>query len=383
MKTNPWLLPALVTALGLTTLSARALSPAMPVVAAHPNPTEKAVAPKAFVPEPAVAKQNNINVRGQAAINSEVVAHLQKGQAVTVLEEVTLKKPKADEPAKWFRIALPTNVTAWVNHEYIDATNKTVKARRLNFRAGPSEDHSVLGRLEKGATVTVLGEKNGWLKIEAPASAHGFVAAHLLSKEPITPPVVAAKPPKVVTPVAIVKPTPVVIPTLPPPPLTVTDLKPVEPVVVAKPPTTITEPPPTVVPTVPTVAAVTPPTPLVVPPPPPVPPSVPVPAPAVVTIPAPAVPAPVVAPVEPEPLIKRVVTREGLLKGMTSIQAPSYFELRSLDNNRLIEYIWTPTTNIALKQFKGKKVLVTGEELLDERWPNTPVITVETIDLAP
>ena len=380
MKTNQWLLPALVAALGLTIVSAPALSPATHAVAAHTNKTEKAGAPKDSVPEPAVAKQNNVNVRAQAAINSEVVAHLQKGQAVTVLEEVTLKKPKTDEPAKWFRIALPTNVTAWVNHDYIDATNKTVKARRLNFRAGPSEDHSVLGRLEKGDTVTVLGEKNGWLKIEAPGIAHGFVAAHLLSKEPPPTAIAEVKPPKVVKPVAMVKPTPVVIPTLPPPPPTLTELKPAETLVVAKPPTTVVEPPPVV----PTVAVVTPPAPLTVPPPPPVPPTVSVPVPVpTVSVPAPAVQVPVITPPEPEPLVKRVVTREGLLKGMTSIQAPSYYELRSLDNNRLIEYIWTPTTNIALKPFKGKKVVVTGEELLDERWPNTPVITVDSIDLAP
>ena len=111
--------------------------------------------------------------------------------------------------------------------------------------------------------------------------------------------------------------------------------------------------------------------------------------PTVATPPAPvalATNAAVVAPPIPavtEPPIKRVVTREGVLKGMTSIQAPSFFELRTIDNNRLIEYVWSPTTNIVLKPFKGKKVLVTGEELLDERWPNTPVITVESIDLAP
>jgi hypothetical protein len=36
-----------------------------------------------------------------------------------------------------------------------------------------------------------------------------------------------------------------------------------------------------------------------------------------------------------------------------------------------------------LKKFKGKKVVVTGEELMDTRWPSTPVLEVQTLELAP
>jgi len=89
------------------------------------------------------------------------------------------------------------------------------------------------------------------------------------------------------------------------------------------------------------------------------------------------------AAVPPPELVKRVVTREGLLKGTFSIQAPTYFELRSLDNNRLINYVYSPSTNIVLKSFKGRRVQITGEELLDERWPNTPVIVTDEINDAP
>ena len=49
---------------------------------------------------PAIVTQKGVNVRAQAAINSEVVVRLKKGDHVNVIEEVTLKKPKTDEPAK-------------------------------------------------------------------------------------------------------------------------------------------------------------------------------------------------------------------------------------------------------------------------------------------
>lgn len=340
-------------ALGLS-LAGVFTGPNLPAAAPATNKLDQTEAARPFIPEPAVAKQDHVNVRGQAAISSEILTHLQKGQRVTVLEEITLKKPKTDEPAKWFRIALPTNNVAWVLGDYIESTNKTVKARRLKLRAGPGENYSVLGILDKGAVVNVLGDKAGWLKIEAPTNAYGFVAAHLLNKEPVPAALVEAKTPAETNVLAEAK-APVVAETK-------TD----EPVAVVQPMAPPTEPPPAAPnpPPAPetntmTTVAATPPT------------------------PPPAIVEPAVTNPPPVELVKRVVTREGILKGMTSIQAPSYFELRSLDNNHLINYVWSPSTNITLKKFRGMRIMVTGEELLDERWPNTPVLSVDTIDLAP
>ena len=82
---------------------------------------------------------------------------------------------------------------------------------------------------------------------------------------------------------------------------------------------------------------------------------------------------------EEEP--KRIVTREGLVRRSVSIQAPTYFVLESVDTGRPINYLFS--TNIALKDFRGHRIQVTGEELLDERWPNTPVIAVEKLEAVP
>ena len=81
--------------------------------------------------------------------------------------------------------------------------------------------------------------------------------------------------------------------------------------------------------------------------------------------------------------MKKIVSREGVLRGSVSIQAPTYFELRSLDTGKTIDYVFSPSTNLVLKEFKGKRVIVTGEELLDERWQHTPVIVVDTLQTVP
>ncbi len=297
-------------------------------------------------PGPAVAKEKNVNVRGQAAINSEIVTHLKKGDLVTVFEEVTLKKPKPDEPAAWAKVALPAGSVVWVNTHFIDANSKTVLPKKLNVRSGPGENYSILGRIERGSTVKEIETKGDWMKVEAPTNAYAFIAAHLLSTDPadLGPALAKANPPS--PPVAPPPPTETALVKAPPPP------PPAEPLPAAPPATTPPEP---------TTAVVVP------PPPPP---------------PATVADAPAPAPVE-EPPIKRIVTREGIVKGSASIQAPTYFVLRSLDNNRTIDYLFNPSTNVVMKEFQLQRVIVTGEEMLDERWPNTPVITVESIKTVP
>lgn len=305
---------------------------AQPKAPAKPAARAAAKSDAALTPGAGVAKQNNVNLRGQASINSEVVGHLQKNESVTILEEITLKKPKQDEPARWYRIAGPTNLSVWVHSSFIDAATKTVKPNRLNLRGGPGENYSILGRLEKGGPVKEIESKNEWVKIEPPTNSFAFVAAHLVERT-VAPEIVANPP-------------------------------------VIEQPTTVTNPPPVIAEVPPTIPPVTPPTPPVTPPPAEAPTTPPV------TIP-PAIPE---GPVEK---VKKIVSREGILKGSVSIQAPSHFELRSLDTQKTINYVFSPSPDLSLKQFKGKRIVVTGEELLDERWQNTPVIIVDSLEVVP
>jgi hypothetical protein len=79
---------------------------------------------------------------------------------------------------------------------------------------------------------------------------------------------------------------------------------------------------------------------------------------------------------------KRVVRREGLVRSTKSIQAPTYEELISVETRKTINFIHAANEQVNLRHFKGQKVVVTGEEGIDSRWPKTPVIKVETIAIA-
>lgn len=307
-----------------------------------------------LVPGLATVVASNVNVRGQAKLKSEVVTRVTKGQSVTVLEEVVNNHSGPEEPSAWAKILLPPGAHAWINTMYIDAANKTVKPKKLNLRSGPGENYSVIGLVLHGDALKELNTKGDWTEIEPPAGAYAFVAAQYLKQGAEAPEVAATA-----------KPTP-------PPPA---------PVAPPPPPPTQVEPPasPTTVASAPAVAPppVTPPStprPVVTAPPPP-PVELPL-----VTTPPPSAPAEPAVPEEPPP--PRIVQREGIVRSMTSIQAPSRFVLRSVDNGSDIDYLYSPSTDLDLRRYKGLRVVVTGEEGLDDRWGNTPVITIQKIQMA-
>src|SRR2546425_10096004 len=53
-----------------------------------------------------------------------------------------------------------------------------------------------------------------------------------------------------------------------------------------------------------------------------------------------------------EPPTKRIVQREGIVRGTFSIQAPTHFELVSPDNGRTINYLYTTSVQLDLQRYK-------------------------------
>ncbi len=318
---------------------------------------KKAAAPKAVVPQktsfaaPTVALMpgaaevavDNLNVRGQAGLKGEFITHISKGSTVNVLSQINLDKPKTGEPAAWAKISLPTNVLVWVHSQFIDATNKTVLPKKLNLRAGPGENYSVLGAIEHGTAVTPVTMKGTWTQIEPPTTAYGFVAATYLKQAAsgtMVPTNIPASAETAVTPIA---------PIPEPPPATT----------VVEAPAIVTLPPPTV----PETHVV---------------PAVPPPAPVVPTI-APVVAETNIIAVDTNPPPPRIVTHEGFVRPSVSIVAPTYYELCDPVNNKAINYLYSTTTNLNLARYNGYQIVVTGEEGLDARWRDTPMLTVQRI----
>jgi len=321
-----------------------------------------------LVPGPATVAAEHANLRGQAGLQGEVVGHAKKGDTVTVLAEITLDKPKAGEPAQWAKISLPTGTKVWINSKYVDTTNKVVAAKKLNLRGGPGENYSVLGVLEKGSAVTSVTTKGDWMQIETPASAFAFVAASLLKQEGVgmdtnmpTMPVVATAE-NVPPPAPPITPAPV----MPATPTTVAEAPAIAPPAATPPPAVETPAPVPPVqpapPTAPETAAVTP---------------------AAPAAPSSMLPTPTLATDETDtnlpPPPPRIVSHEGSVRHSVSPVAPTYYELFDPVNDKAINYLYTSSTNLNLARYNGLHITVTGEESMDVRWKDTPVLTIQKI----
>ena len=337
---TPAAAPAITESAAPASTNAPAAKPAKKKSAGKKKSSQKSVAKAApkkaeaaelrttpLLPGTATVVANNVNVRGQAKLKSEVVTRITKGQQVTVIEEIVKNNSGPTEPSAWAKIALPATAKAWVNTAFV--TNSTARTR-LKVRSGPGENYSVLGMLPSGAQVKDLAVKGEWTQIEPPTTAYAFVAAQYLKQE--EPGAIAS------------------VPTAPEPAPTTTTV--VENPLVPAAPTTVPTPP----------------------------------APEHLTL---TNEAPVVAMTDTNvseidtnvPPPPRIVSHEGVVRGMTSIQAPSHFELYSPESGQRIDYLYTTSTNLDLRRWKGLRVVATGEEGLDERWGNTPVLTLQRIQL--
>ena len=395
MKSNFWLLGGIAWLATATVWAQETSREGAPT-----NSTRRlsGVAKDVVLPSPATGtvKNDSLNVRSEPNWNSDLLTHLHHGQSVTVFEQITLAKPKPNEPTNWARIALPTNAAVWVAAQYIDTNTMTV-SRRVNVRGGPSDVFTVVSRLEKGAPVVVVAHRPDWLQIMPPTNAFGYVAAEYLTMEPVTAPPATtvaadASTPAAATPAAATTmaaaptntvaettnttpaPTPATTVATVPPETAATNVVSTNTTPVADVSTPITAPEPavTVPPTTPitptntvTPAAATP----------------------VATTPAattPTSPATSATPDNTDTETKpRVITREGYVRKALNIQAPADYELHDVNSGDVIEYVQPDPKDKNFKKYVGTRVLISGTEWLDKRWPKRPILKVETVDLLP
>lgn len=339
----------------------------------------------------AIVKGDRVNVRKAPSITAEIVGQVEKDTLLIAVERHEITPSHKDEPVSWIKVRL-TSTNAWIKSSYLDDKNQ-VQADQLNLREGPGTNHKKIGQINRGETVKRLETKGDWTRVSATGS-YGFIAESFVTLTDKMPPVDAevqtdtpAKPEqpqpevKVETPVAsTVQVTPAKAPPVvrvePEPQALEEVAEPAEEVVVTAPkPVEIATPAPVKEPTPP--AAVVPPI---------VAPVVPMP---ITPIEArqpeakqpDSEPESIVTPLTTADSMERIVLREGVVRPTGSPAAPSPYGLYSIQNNRLINYLYVTNSDIVLKKYSGKKVHVRGPESIDSRWRNHPLLTVRTIEL--
>jgi uncharacterized protein YgiM (DUF1202 family) len=384
-------------------------------------------APEGGAAQFGIVKKERVNVRSRATISSEVLTQLNTGDKVEILESVILSETVPGNPKEWFRIVVPQDVVLWVSEDYIDAAENLVTATRLNVRAGPHQKFKVVARLNRGDKVETLKQSEGWISIKPPRGAVAYVAADLVDLTSDSP----EKDLQVLPSITVIE---------NPDETKGTDSEPVliidkpgqgesvviEGTVLANQPDDATaaqaqldssSPSPAVavsdpidpLPETSEISITEETLPLQVaeveedsstgeledtqsgltqiqgnlpeldlPKLPPV-------------IGADRLPAEVVIAENPNPEIhlRRIITREGIVKRSRSIQSPTYHRLEDPVTHRTMNYLYTGRLHLHtrpspadLKPYEGYKIQATGQESVDARWPRIPVIEIEELRLA-
>jgi len=374
--------------------------PALAWLVAVSGLSAKDVVSEVTPPESATVSADRVNVRARASLIGERVAQLRKGDQVTVLAKVTVAPPRKGEPADWLRIAMPAAGQTWVHMGFVEEGKVT--AKKLNVRAGGGERFSIVGRLAKDDAVKEKRTAGDWIEIEHPAGAHAYIAAKFVelgqAAEETKPEETPEAKPVEVTETEEPKETPEAKPAETTPeakPDTAEVTEATEPAETKAEPEAVAEPGDMPDPPEPEVVVVdagegTEASETQKPPmgnPEDAEEAKPEPAPAVTDTKLP-VPPP------------RIVTREGKIKRrfFRSPKAPSRFELLD-DNGRTINYLYSSdsgplktadggdgepiTFERLMSMLRNRRVVLTGIEAVDPRWPALPLLDVRTLKTIP
>lgn len=109
-----------------------------------------------------IVTANNLRVRSGPGTENKVLGSINQGDTVEILSE----------DGSWVKVNTAFG-KGWVSKDYIRmkegqaSTQKSgsISANSLNVRATPSLTSKVVGKLVKGAKVSIISEKNGWMEI--------------------------------------------------------------------------------------------------------------------------------------------------------------------------------------------------------------------------
>lgn len=127
---------------------------------------------------------DNINIRSDSTVNSEVICKINKSDRIEVIQELY----------DWYKIKLPKNAPAFIKKNLvIIVDNKTAKvaSKRVNIRLRPNESSPIIGMVEQGELISVLKDEGQWYKIKPVDHNFGWIHKKFVSKViPIAKPAV-------------------------------------------------------------------------------------------------------------------------------------------------------------------------------------------------
>ncbi len=119
--------------------------------------------------------KDEINLRADAGINSQILKKLPKGFVVKVI----------DSAYEWYKVSLPLDVKAYVYKKYvsIEGHSVVITGNSVNVRACAGIQCPILGQADEGDKFRLCGEKDNWVCVFGGKNLHAWV--HKRFVEPV------------------------------------------------------------------------------------------------------------------------------------------------------------------------------------------------------
>jgi uncharacterized protein YgiM (DUF1202 family) len=129
---------------------------------------------------------DNINVRSDATVGSEIIYTLNKNERVDVVLELY----------EWYKIKLPKNAPSYIKKSLVDCIavlsttekqckNARVLKNRVNIRLHPNESSTIIGTVDENEIVNILKDEGGWYRIDPVQNSFGWINKKFVNKTAI------------------------------------------------------------------------------------------------------------------------------------------------------------------------------------------------------
>jgi hypothetical protein len=81
------------------------------------------------------------------------------------------------------------------------------------------------------------------------------------------------------------------------------------------------------------------------------------------------------------PPADRTVSHEGVVGPVLSPVAPTKWMLYDPDTYQTIDYLYSTAPDLDLSRYANMRIIVTGVEGIDQRWPSSPIIAIQSIQV--
>jgi uncharacterized protein YgiM (DUF1202 family) len=133
----------------------------------------------AIFPQEGLVQADDLRIRTSASRTGQVLGQVDRNTPVSILKE----------EGEWLEIEYPAGKFVYVASKYVQvskangAIEGTTTGTKLNIRLTPDDEKGIIvGTVNAGTKVEIVGEKNGYLTIVAPAGVTAWVYAAYVMK---------------------------------------------------------------------------------------------------------------------------------------------------------------------------------------------------------